>query len=83
MCCFPDYFLDEWVDEPILGFLSIFSIEEKVATHFDYNSFLGENLHDQLANFPTKGMFQYSLILGYMFMFYQADKFSFHMQKMC
>jgi hypothetical protein len=23
------YFSEEWVDEPILGFLSIFSIEEK------------------------------------------------------
>jgi len=70
------------VDEPILGFLSIFSAEEKVATHFDYNGFLAKNLHDQLANFPTEGMIWYSSILAYMFMFYQADKFSFHMQKM-
>ena len=70
------------MDEPILGFLSIFSIEEKVATQFDYNGFLAENLHKQMENFPTEGMFQYSSILAYMFMFYQADKFSFLMQKM-
>ena len=76
------YFSDEWVDEPILGFLSIFSAEEKFATQFDYNGFLAENLHEQLANFPTEGMFRYSSILAYMFMFYQADKFSFLMQKM-
>jgi hypothetical protein len=82
LCCLLGYFSDEWVDEPILGFLSIFSAEEKVATHFDYNGFLAENLHDQLENFPTEGMFWYSSILAYMFMFYQADKFSFHMQKM-
>jgi hypothetical protein len=53
-----------------------------VATQFDYNIFLAENLHEQLANFPTEGMFWYSSILAYMFMFYQADKFSFLMQKM-
>ena len=29
LCCFLGYFSDEWVDEPILGFLSIFSTEEK------------------------------------------------------
>jgi hypothetical protein len=45
------------VDEPILGFLSIFFAEEKVATQFNYNGFLAENLHEQLENFPTKGMF--------------------------
>jgi hypothetical protein len=82
LCCLLGYFSDEWVDEPILGFLSIFSTEEKVATHFDYSVFLAENLHDQLENFPTEGMFRYSSILAYMFMFYQADKFSFHVQKM-
>jgi hypothetical protein len=46
LCCLLSYFSDEWVDEPILGFLSIFSVEEKVATHFDYNGFLAENPHD-------------------------------------
>jgi hypothetical protein len=82
LCCFLGYFSDEWVDEPILGFLSIFSAEEKVAIQFDYNGFLAENLHEQLSNFPTEGMFRYSSILAYMFMFYQTDKFSFLMQKM-
>jgi hypothetical protein len=80
--CLLGYFSDKLVDDPILGFMSIFSVEEKVATQFDYNGFLAENLHEQLANFPTEGMFWYSSILAYMFMFYQADKFSFLMQKM-
>jgi hypothetical protein len=73
LCCLLGYFSNEWVYEPILGFMSIFSTEEKVATHFDYNSFLAENLHDQLENFPTEGMFWYSSILAYVFMFHQAD----------
>jgi hypothetical protein len=62
--------------------MSIFFVEEKVATHFDYNGFLAENLHDQLEHFPIEGKFRYSSILAYMFMFCQEDKFSFHMQKM-
>jgi hypothetical protein len=70
------------VDEPILGFLSIFSVEEKVSIQFDYSGFLAKNLHEQLANFPTEGMFWYSSILAYMFMFYQAYKFLFLMHKM-
>lgn len=82
LCCLLGYFSDKWVDEPILGFLSIFSAEEKATIQFDYNTFLAENIQDQLSKFATEGMFRYSSILAYMFMFYQADKFSFLMQKM-
>jgi hypothetical protein len=57
LCCFLGYLSDEWVDEPILGFQSIFSTEEKVSTQFDFNGFLVENLHVKLSNFPTEGMF--------------------------
>jgi hypothetical protein len=32
LCCFLGYFSDEWVDEPILEYLSIFFALEKVAT---------------------------------------------------
>jgi hypothetical protein len=77
LCCLLSYFSDEWVDEPILGFLSIFFAEEKATTQFDYNSFLDENMHEQLFKFPIEGMFRYSSILAYMFIFFQADKFSF------
>jgi hypothetical protein len=35
LCCLLGYFSDEWVDEPILGFLSIFSAEEHATTQFD------------------------------------------------
>jgi hypothetical protein len=82
LCCLLGYFSDEWVDEPILGYLSIFTAEEKSTTQFDYNSFIAENMHEQFFKFPTEGMFWYSSILAYMFMFFQADKFSFTMQKM-
>jgi hypothetical protein len=33
-------------------------------------------------NFGTEDMFRYSSILAYLFVFFQADKFGFSMQKM-
>jgi len=71
------YYFDEWVDKPILGFLSIFSTEEKETIQFDYNSFRADNIYAQLFNFSIEGMFRYSSILGYLFLFFQEDKFSF------
>jgi hypothetical protein len=82
LCSLLGYFSDQWVDEPILGFLSIFSTEERPTTQFDYNTFLASSIHEQLSNFATEGMFRYSSILAYMFTFFQADRFSFSMQKM-
>jgi hypothetical protein len=76
------YFSDQWVDEPILGFVSIFSTDERPTTQFDYNTFLADNIHEQFSNFSTEGMFWYSSIMSYMFTFFQADKFSFSMQNM-
>jgi hypothetical protein len=32
LCCLLGYYSDEWVDKPVLGFLSIFSTEEKATT---------------------------------------------------
>jgi hypothetical protein len=72
----------QWVDEPILGFFSIFSTDEKPTTQFDFSMFLANNIHEQFVNFSTEGMFQYSSILAYMFVFFQADKFAFSMQNM-
>jgi hypothetical protein len=77
LCCLLGYYSDEWVDEPIMGFLSIFSTEEKDTTQFDYSQFLADNIHEYLFKFSTVGMFRYSSILVYMFLFFQADKLSF------
>jgi hypothetical protein len=82
VCALLGYFSDQWVDEPILGFLSIFSNDELPTTQFDYSTFLANNIHDQFMNFPTEGVFRYSSILAYMFLYFQAERFSFSMQKM-
>jgi hypothetical protein len=76
------YFSDQWVDEPILVFLSIFSTDEKPTTQFYFSTFLVDNIHEQFINFTTEDMFLYSSILAYLFVFSQAEKFSFSMQKM-
>jgi hypothetical protein len=70
------------VDEPILGFLSISSAEERTTTQFDYSTFLVNSIHEQISNLATEGMFRYSSILAYMFIFFQADRFSFSMKNM-
>jgi hypothetical protein len=82
VCALLGYFSDQWVDEPILGFLSIFSNDEQPTTQFDYSTFLANNIHDQFMNFPTEGVFRYSSILAYMFLYFQAERFKFSMQKM-
>lgn len=47
------YFSDQWVDEPILGFLSIFSTESKPSILFNFGQFLDEIIHEQFIKFPT------------------------------
>jgi hypothetical protein len=82
LCALMGYYLDQWVDEPIMGFLSIFSTDENPTTQFDFSTFLANNIHEQFVNFATEGMFCYSSILVYLFIFFQADKFVFSMQEM-
>jgi hypothetical protein len=82
LCTLLGYYSDQWVDEPILGFLSIFSTNEKPTTQFDFNTFPTNNIHKQFVNFTMEFMFHYSSILAYLFVFFQADKFDFSMQKM-
>ena len=43
---------------------------------------MADNIHEQFVNFNTEGMFRYSSVLAYLFVFFQADKFGFSMQKM-
>jgi hypothetical protein len=76
------YYSDQWVDEPIQVFLSIFSTDEKSTTQFDFSTSLANNIHEQCVNFTTEGMFWYSSILAYLFIFFQADKIDFSIQKM-
>jgi len=46
ICYMLGYLSDKWVDEPILGFLSIFSTEERATIKFKFSQFLADNIHD-------------------------------------
>jgi len=70
------YHSDLWVDEAIVGFLSIFTTGEKPII-FNYSQFIAEAMHDQFVKFSTKGASKYSSILVHMFIYQQADKFPF------
>lgn len=47
------YYFDQLVYEPILGFLSIFSTDNKPSIIFNFSQFLAHNIHEQLLKLPT------------------------------
>jgi len=51
------YPTDQWVDEIILGFLSVFFAGEKPSMISNYSEFLSEAIHNQFLMFLTKGDF--------------------------
>ena len=76
------YFIDEYTDESILGFLSTMSPGQPLAVIFDYVGFIADAIHYQLTKLPTEGVFKYSSYLFHLFLFFQADKFPVSLQKM-
>lgn len=76
------YHSDQWVDEPILGFLSTFSTDRKPFMIFNFCHLFIDNIHEKFIKFPTEQVFNYTSILIYMFIYYQADKFSFALKKL-
>ena len=45
---------DQWVDEAMIGFLSILSSDSKPSVIFNYAQFLADTIHDQFLNLDTK-----------------------------
>lgn len=78
--CLLGYQFDQWVDESIIGFLSIFTTSEKPFI-FNYRQFLAVKIHDQFLKFSTEGNYKYSLVLVYLFLYHQVDMLQFPMQK--
>ena len=67
------YFNDEFTDASILGFLSTLSPGQPPAMIFDFARFIADNIHYQLAKFPTEGVFRYSSYLFHLFLFFEAE----------
>ena len=49
---------------------------------YNYIQFLVDNMHEKMMNLTTQGMFKYTSVLVYMFLFQQGDLFliTFHKQ---
>ena len=73
------YYYDQWVDEPILCFPSIFSTHNKLSIIFNFSQFLANNIHEQFLKFQTEEVFKYTSILVYMFLYYRVNMFKFSM----
>lgn len=75
------YHNDQWIDEAIIGFLSILSVDAKPTVMFNYAQFLADAIDDQFLKFQTEGVFKYTSVLLYMFTCFQSRKFEFDMIK--
>lgn len=51
------YHNDQWIDEAIIGFWSILSLDVKPVVMFNYAQFLSNAIHDQFLKFQTEGVF--------------------------
>lgn len=60
---------DQFVDEVILGFLSIFNKYQQLAFMYNYNQFLADNIHEQFMNFTVQGVFNYNSVIVYILLF--------------
>lgn len=72
----------EFVDEIIIAFMSIYSPRQPPAIMFDYAKFISNKMHDQFMSMENKRVFKYSSVLYHLFLYYQADKFQFTLQKL-
>ena len=76
------YYLDKWVYEASIGFMSIFSTDSKPSIIFIFSQFIADSIHEKFVKFPTEEVFKYASVLVYLFLYSQGDKFKFSLQKL-
>ena len=64
------YYLYQWLDEEIIGFLSILSPHAKPSIMFNFSQFLADAIHDQFFKFHTEEVFKYTSVIVYMFVYF-------------
>lgn len=82
LSCIIGYFIDEHVDESILGFLSIFCSGQPLAITLNFAQFLADAVHDQLVKLLEEGVFKYSSVLFHIFLYFQSERFAVSLQKL-
>lgn len=76
------YTTSEYIDEIILAFMSIFSPRQPLAVMYDYAKFIADNMPNHFLRMSIEIVFKYSSFLYHLFLYYQADKFPFTLQKL-
>jgi len=76
------YTTSEYIDEIILVFMSSFTPGQTPAIIYDFSKFIADKLHDQFLRMNNERVFKYSSLLYDLFLYYQADKFPFTLQKL-
>lgn len=77
--CLLEYQIDQWVDEAILGFMSVFSSRKKPSILFLFQSILLDVIHEK---FNADGSFKHQSVLVYLFLYHQLKRFKFPLQKL-
>ena len=67
---FLGYNTNQWIDEAIIGLLSILSSDYKPSIMFKFSQFLVDAIHDQFLTFHIEEVFKYTSVLVYMFVYF-------------
>ena len=76
------YTTSEYIDEIILAFMPIFTLGHPPAVMYDYAKYIADRMHEQFLRMSNESVFKYSLVLYHLFLYYQANKFPFTLQKL-
>lgn len=76
------YTTSEYIGEIILAFMSIFTPGQPPVVMYDYAKFIADKMHEQFLRMSNERVFKYSLFLYLVFLYYQAEKFPFTLQKL-
>ena len=82
LSCIIGYFLDEYVDASVLGFLSIVFPGPPPYSTFKFSQYLSDAIHEKLVKLPEEGVFKYSSVLFHLFLYFQSEMFVVSLQKL-
>jgi len=74
------YTTNEYIDEIILAFMSIYTPGKPPTIIYDYAKFIADRMHDQFLRMSNERVFKYSSFLYHLFLYFQSDKFPFTLQ---
>lgn len=75
------YSTNEYIDEIILAFMSIYTPRQPLVVIYDYAQFITDRMHENFLRMNNQRIFKYS-VLYHMFLYYQSKKFQFILQNL-